>query len=305
MSKIAILFAGQGAQQPGMGKSLYGSSPEARAVYEEAERIKPGITELCFDGAPEELNVTINTQPCVFVTDMAAYAAFYAAGARPDMAAGFSLGEYAALTAAGVFKFSEALELVTARAGWMQAAAERYGGGMVAVLGKTANEVEAIVGHVKSNGVLQAVNYNCPGQTVVAGDEHEIEALMAYAAENKLKASHLKVNGAFHSERMREPSDKIFERLSSMDLKEPAFPVYANATALPYGDDIKRTLAGQTASPVLFEQTLRHMIADGGETFFELGPGKTLAGFVKRIDKSVSVHSVNDHDSLLAIQEFL
>lgn len=302
--KIAALFAGQGAQKTGMGKSLYEGSAAAKDIYDRAEALMPGISALCFEGAQEELNKTENTQPCVFVTDMACWAAFCEQNIAVDAAAGFSLGEYAALCAAGVLSFEQTLRLVIDRAVWMSAAAAEHPGGMAAVLGKTAAEVEQIADAVRTDGVLIPVNYNCPGQTVVAGDEAQLDALVAYAKENKIKCMRLPVSGAFHTERMAAVSDKIYKAVDAIDFAQPSFTLYANKTALPYETaDMKRVLADQSKNPVRFEQTITNMLEAGFDTFIEFGPGNTLTGFVKRTSKDVNILNINSLESLAALSE--
>lgn len=306
MAKIAVLFAGQGAQKTGMGKSLYENVDASRAVFDAAEQVMPGITQLCFEGNPAELNKTENTQPCVFTVDMAAYAAFAEAGLVAEVGAGFSLGEYAALAAAGVLEFEAVLKLVIQRAGWMQQAAAKNEGGMAAVLGKSAAEVEAIVQQVSTGGLLLPVNYNCPGQTVVAGDEPQLANLVTYTKENKIKCMRLPVSGAFHTQQMQDATESIYSAVQHMEFAKPSFSLYANKTAQPYeAADMKRVLAEQTSSPVLFEQTVRNMLENGFDTFVEVGPGNTLTGFVKRISKDVATYNINDYDSLLATKEAL
>lgn len=306
MDKIAVLFAGQGSQKPGMGRSLYDHVPEARAVFDEAEEIVPGIRELCFEGPAAALNETVNTQPCVLTCDVAAWAAFSTLGVRPFAGAGFSLGEYAALCAAGVVNFSTALKIVVRRARWMQEEADAAPGGMAAVLGLEAQEIEDIVRLVRGSGVLRPVNYNCPGQTVVAGDTAELDSLITYGREHRLKIRPLAVSGAFHTERMHEAARKTGEYIEDMTFEQPEFILYANRTAMPYDPgDMKRTLSEQTENPVLFEQIVRQLLEKGVDTFVELGPGTTLSGFLKRIDKNARMMHVDDYDSLLLTKEAL
>ena len=306
MEKIAVLFAGQGAQKPGMGRSLYDHVPASRRLFDEAERIKPGILELCFEGPQEVLDETVNTQPCVFVCDAAAWAAFETLDIKPFAGAGFSLGEYAALYAAGVVNFETALRIVIRRAEWMHEAAQAVPGGMAAVLGLEAREIEDIIRIVRGGGVLAPVNYNCPGQIVVAGDIPEIDALLAYAKENRVKARPLAVSGAFHTERMHEAANKVDGMLEEIQFTEPEFILYANRTGAPYdGKDMKRTLSEQTENPVLFEHIARDLLSEGVTTFVELGPGTTLSGFIKRMDRSARIMHVDGYDSLLLTKEAL
>lgn len=306
MEKTAVLFAGQGSQKPGMGKSLYDNVPESRAVFEEAEAVRPGITELCFEGPQDELNETVNTQPCVLTCDAAAWAAFSTLGIRPYAGAGFSLGEYAALIAAGVVSFRTALEIVIKRAEWMHEAAQARSGGMAAVLGVKAEEIEDIVRTIRGSGVLLPVNYNCPGQIVVAGDTEELDSLLAYAKENRMKVRPLAVSGAFHTERMHEAAVKTGEYIKDLEFAQPEFILYANRTAKPYEwPDMKETLSSQTENPVLFEQIGRTLLDEGVTTFVELGPGTTLSGFIKRMDRSARLMHVDDYDSLLLTKEAL
>lgn len=304
--KIGVLFAGQGAQKPGMGRSLYENVPASREIFESAEKIIPGIMELCFEGPQEKLDETIHTQPCVYTVDCACWAAFCTLGVRPAVGAGFSLGEYAALYAASVYSFETGLKLVSRRARYMQEAAELHPGSMAAVLGLETQEVEDMVSLIRGQGVLAPVNYNCPGQTVVAGDVAEMDNLIAYAKEHRVRVAPLATSGAFHSERMQEAAERTGAALREETFSEPEFTLYANQTGAPYEPArMKETLEKQTSNPVLFEKILRGMLADGCDLFVELGPGKTLAGFLRRIDRKVTAVNLNDEASLEKLGEII
>ena len=281
MGKIAFLFAGQGAQYPGMGQSLCQGSAAARSVFEAAETIRPGTQAQCFSGTAEELTVTANTQPCVFAVDLAAARALEEAGIHADGAAGFSLGEVAALTFAGSFADDAAgFSLVVARGRFMQAANEAHPGAMMAVLKMENKQVEEIC---EKFDHVWPVNYNCPGQLVVAGESAEIEPFGAAITAAGGRAKRLAVGGGFHSPLMHEASLAFEELLEKSDMKAPGISVYANYTAAPYAEPLRATLARQIENPVRWQQTIENLIAAGAESFLELGPGATLAGLGKRI----------------------
>ena len=295
MKKLAFVFAGQGAQYPGMGAALYEKSPAARRVFDEAESVHPGIRETCFSGSQEALRETVNTQPCLFVVDLACAYALEERGIRAQAAAGFSLGELPAAVYAGLLSFRDGLELVLHRAAHMQAAAERHPGAMVAVLRLPAEEVAALAEEFQE---AYPVNYNCPGQTVVAVG---LEELDAFTKEVKLaggRAVRLAVSGAFHSPFMREAAALFYEDMRGVSFHPPAIPLYANATAEPYGEDPAGLLSRQIKSPVLWQRTIEAMRRDGVDALIEVGAGKTLSGLIKKIDADVFVTNVEDADTL-------
>ena len=299
MGKTAFVFSGQGAQYTGMGKELYECSPAARAVFDMAESIRPGTIKQCFEGSKEELSVTINTQPCVFITDLAAAAAVAEKGIKPDMAAGFSLGEIAAAAFAGMMTYEDAFRLVCKRAELMDKAAKENPGAMAAVMKITPEQTEELCSQFDK---AYPVNYNSPAQTVVACDMSEIDELCARVKEMKGKAVKLAVSGAFHSPFMTEAAKGMAEYLGDKELREPELPVYANCTAQPYGGDLKKLMSDQIDHPVRWQKTVENMIDSGADRFIEVGVGKTLAGLIKKINADVYAVNIENKEGLDALE---
>lgn len=295
MGKIAFVFPGQGAQYPGMGRELYELSQAAKEVFDCAEKIRPGVSERCFRGPKEELDRTINTQPCVFCVGMAAAGALREAGVIPDMTAGFSLGEIPALTYAKALTCEEAFSLVCARASRMQACAEAKHGAMAAVLGLADEAVEALCGQYAE---LYPVNYNCPGQVVIAGREESVVQAAEAAREMGGKAVRLAVNGAFHSPYMASAAKMLADDLNGLHFGKTCIPVYANATGQIYGENIGEMLRVQLRRPVLWQKTIENMAADGADTFIETGPGRVLGGLIRKILPDAALLHVQDAKSL-------
>ena len=295
MGKIAFLFAGQGAQYPGMGQSLAEASPRAKALFALADSIRPETSRQCFAGDAAQLTQTKNTQPCVFTVDLAAAYALEEAGVHADAAAGFSLGEMAALTFAGAFSEKDGFSLVCRRGELMQEAAERYPSAMAAVLKLADDKVEELCAQFPD---VYPVNYNCPGQLVVAGGSENLDRFCELAAQAGGRAKKLAVGGGFHSPFMKEAAAAYLEELRRVAVGVPAIPVYGNRTAAPYGEEREEMLAGQMMNPVLWTKTVERMAADGVDTFIEVGPGKTLSGLVKRILPQALVCRVEDAKTL-------
>lgn len=302
MAKISFVFSGQGAQYPGMGKSLYECSAAARRIFDTADELRHGTIRQCFDGCIEELSQTKNTQPCLFCVDLAAAEALRENGVEPFEVAGFSLGEIAAISFANMIKLEDSIGLVTKRGLLMQAAAEKRATAMAAVLKLEDSVVEDIASKYE---LVFPVNYNCPGQLVVAGDKEQLEFFCKDIAEAGGRAKVLNVSGGFHSPFMADAATGLRKELHSYDLNAPAIPVYSNYTAVPYDDNRKDLLAAQISHPVLWKKIIENMIADGTDTFIECGAGKTLCGLIKKIDKTVRVFNVQDEESLKATLEGL
>ena len=286
----AYVFPGQGAQFVGMGKELYDSNAEARALFEKANEILGfSITDLMFAGTDEDLSKTAVTQPAIFIHSVL-LAKSLGEEFRPDMVAGHSLGEFSALVAAGALSFEDGLRLVSARAQAMQKACELTESTMAAVLALPDEKVEEICAGI--DGVVVCANYNCPGQLVISGEVAAIdaacEALKAAGAKRALK---LKVGGAFHSPCMEPARAELAAAIEATEFHTPVCPVFQNVDALPHTDpaEIKANLVAQLTAPVRWTQTVRNMIADGATEFVELGPGKVLQGLVAKIDPSVAV----------------
>ncbi len=278
--KKAFLFAGQGAQTQGMACEL--SSPRVKELFDAAERIHPNIRALMEKGSAEELAITANTQPCMFVADLAYAIDREEREGAPNAVCGFSVGEVPALVYAGALDLVDGLRIIEKRAALMQRACEQTGGAMIAVIGLTPTEAEEIA---LSTGAW-AANYNAPKQTVLAVTTDRADALKAAVAEKKGRAIPLKVSGAFHCPLLSEAAKEFEAFLNEFSFKTPSVPVYANLTGQPYAGDraqMAHTLAMQMCSPVRFTHTIAAMRQAGIEQFDEVGPGKVLTGLVSKI----------------------
>jgi len=302
MQQTALLFAGQGAQFAGMGRDLAGQFPSAKSLFDRSQEILGfDLARICFDGPDPELTRTENAQPAIFLTSWAAFQLLKEQ--KPDLsfhaAAGLSLGELTALTAAGVFSFADGLKIARQRGRFMQEACEATRGAMAAVLGLET----AVLREVCAAAEVDMANLNCPGQIVISGETEKIAAACELAkAKGAKRAIMLPVAGAYHSRLMAGAQPKVRAMLDAVALQAPAMPVISNVTALPHGgaEDIRRELTAQVISSVRWEDSIRYLLAKGFRRFIELGPGTALSGFVKRIDKTATILNVSDVPSLEA-----
>ncbi len=299
MGKISFLLAGQGSQYPGMGKELYEDIPEAGSFFDKAEALRPGTLKQMFEGSEEELKKTVNTQPCVFLADMAAAIALEKEGIIPDAVAGFSLGEIAGLAVSGLLTGEEAFKLVTVRGSLMQTAAEKVKGKMAAVLRMDKDELEDVC---REAGVYP-VNYNCPGQIVVSGSEEKMDAFCEELGKRKVRFVNLPVGGAFHTPFMESASEGLEKELSEgrYAFADTERILYSDLNALPYpagNEERIKAISKQVSGSVMWEDIIKNMAEDGVDTFIECGPGNTLSGFVKRTLKDVRIFNVSDRESL-------
>lgn len=299
MGKIAFIFSGQGAQYSGMGKELYDFSPAAKAVYDMADSVREGTSRQCFEGSTEELCKTVNTQPCVFTADLAAAYALVEKGIKPDCVAGFSLGEIAALAFSKMLSDEEAFKLVCKRGELMDKAATENPGAMAAVMKLTPQQVEEICSKFDKT---YPVNYNSPAQTVVATTSENADKFCEAVKEAGGRAKLLAVSGAFHSPFMAEAADGLAEYMENVDFSQPETVIYSDVTAKPYEGDYKALVKAQVESPVKWQTIVENMVADGVDTFIEVGVGKTLTGLVKRINGDVKAFKVETPADIEALE---
>ena len=306
MSKIAFIFPGQGAQYTGMGRDFYEQTETGRKVFDQAsELLGFSMPELVFE-PNDRLDITEYTQAAMVTTSIAMMKVFTErTGIRPDVAAGLSLGEYCALAAAGVMSDADAITTVRQRGILMQQAVPVGIGSMAAVLGMEASAIEEVLASMDD---VQIANYNCPGQIVISGKKEAVEA-----AAERLKAAGakrvipLKVSGPFHSRMLTEAGKKLGQVLENVSVSKPQIPYVANVTAqyVTDAESVKPLLEKQVSSSVRWQQSVEMMIADGVDTFIEIGPGKTLSGFMKKINRNVTVLNIEKMEDVEACAECL
>ena len=305
MSKIAFIYPGQGAQKAGMGKDFYENSPLARDIYDRAsEYLELDMRALCFE-ENDLLDQTEYTQAAMVTTCLAMTAVLNEQGAEVDVTAGLSLGEYCAIAEAGAMDLLDAIRLVRVRGQLMQHTVPTGEGAMAAVLGMDADQIDAVIEPIAN---VTIANYNCPGQIVITGGTAGIEQASKTLKEAGAKrVVSLNVSGPFHSPMLRSAGEKLGKELSAVQLGELKIPYVTNVTAEYVTDssEIRELLTRQVYSPVRWEQSIRKMIAQDVDTFVEIGPGRTLTGFLRKIDRNVTVYQVNTWEDSKQIMEEL
>lgn len=309
MTKRAFLFPGQGAHQVGMGKDFYEGYEEARSVYSRANDVLGfDLAQLCFSGEEKELEKTIYSQPAIFVTSLAILEVFKVLKGNQAIAcyatAGHSLGEYTALVFSGAMAFEDAVRLVYKRGSFMQEASEECPGGMVAILGLTDADVEAICREAAPSGVVCAANYNCTGQVVISGEKKALLEASALAKKRGAKrVIPIKVSGAFHSPLMASAQAKMTLELQNTRLSRARVPVVSNVGAqyIREPEEIRSALLAQLTSPVRWTSSMERLLEDEVEEFYEVGPGRVLSGLLRRIDPTKPVKNIETVDTLEAV----
>lgn len=296
MSKIAFIFPGQGAQTTGMGQDFYQETETGREMFEKAsELLGFSMTDLCFDPAQtDRLNITEYTQPAMVTASLAMMRVFMErTGIRPDVAAGLSLGEYPAMAAAGVMSDEDAIRTVRQRGILMQGEVPVGQGAMSAVLAMDAEKIEEVIAPIEG---VQIANYNCPGQIVITGEKAAVDAAAAACSEAGAKRCvPLKVSGPFHSAMLKGAGEKLADALESVEIHDIKVPYITNVTAdyVKSPADVKDYLTQQVSSSVRWQQTIERLIADGADEFVEIGPGRSLSGFMRKINRDVKVVNID------------
>ena len=301
--KLGFVFPGQGAQTVGMGKDLYENFEEVRKIYEKAKEVTGiDVANLTFESTEEELSQTKNTQIAILTMSLGILEVLKKNKIEADFLAGLSLGEYAALIYSNIISLEDGLRIIQKRGEYMQSLVPEGSWAMAAVIGLPDEEVERICKEEIKSGFIVPANYNCPGQVAVSGDKVAITELLEKGKElGARKVVELKTSGPFHTEKLKDASDKLREELDKIEInKDFTKKVFKNLDAKEYTkeDDIKNILAKHVMSPVRFSKSIENMINQGVDTFIEIGPGKVLSGFIRKINKEVKVLNIQDKESL-------
>lgn len=300
MGKIAFVFSGQGAQKAGMGKAFYEVDATVKSLFDGAEVLRNGTLSQCFEGTAEELKETQNTQPCLYLADLAAAIALSEAGITPDGVAGFSLGEIPALAFAGAYSHLDGFQIACARGKAMAKAAAEHPASMLAVMKLENETIQEICKKFKQ---VYPVNDNAPGQLVVAGAKEEMDAFSKAVREAGGRGMPVAVGGGFHSPFMDEAAKVFAAEIETFERKQPAIPVYSNFTTEPYGENVLELMTNQINHSLRWQESIERMAEDGFDTFIEVGVGDTLKKLIKRILPEAKVYNVSNLEEIEKVKE--